>query len=122
MKKVTEVIGIFILSILYCYISAVSLSYIHSDYSLEADFDNSKYILPADFNTISFALEPHSYYSFLNFSISSDKKISLAFFSVIQEINESYLLNVFTQYHFISENFLIRFRKANLIYPFHDFF
>jgi len=121
MKKALEIIGIFIISVIYCHTSAVSFAFASFDFAPEKNYGKNSFFLSAEIGFGSSALEPQNYLNFLNTSLPSGKKSSPPCFSIINGVTELLILSNFSRYHFLSENFPVRYRKANLIFPSHYF-
>lgn len=122
MKNLFAVLGIVLLSALYC-----STIRPYKSFSQNTDFINkSDSVKGKNYSTVSIELFTDSllvenYANPSNNFPPSTLKNSFAEFLAIVKITEQFFANVFVQYISISKNFRIKYRKANIIFPFHYF-
>lgn len=122
MKNLFKISGIVLLIALYC--ATISFA---GNFSQNSDFVNKSGLgkgkkdskvsveLLSDFSESESLANPYSNTPPFTFKNSFNE------FLAIVKIREQFFASEFTQYISISKNFRIKYRKANIIFPFHYF-
>ncbi len=122
MKNSVRIIGVTILTAIYCFaVTAVANPPIISDYENQQTTEQEQYL-----TVISNSLFCHtsqsenSVNSFNNFPLPNFKNLFDKHCSITKSI-EQLFESEFAQYDNFSINFLIQYRKSDIIFPFHYF-
>ena len=123
MKSVSHIIRVFLFITIYCfgiYNSANILAFSNDD-RLEQNSGKKE-----NFIASSKILSPHSQQSEVSISDvteypTPDFKLSFSVLPIISKSSELRLNSIFKQYRCYFKNLLIRNRKSDLIFPFHNF-
>lgn len=119
MKKVFKVLGIVFIVVVYCFtISTFYTGELNS--SSKPTLENSKTVtlISANFNPIASQSEGAIQ---TNCPPLPSFKNPFKGFSLILQATEQLIVNTFSQYTTFSKNFLIRYQKIDIIFPFHYF-
>ncbi|WP_144800797.1 hypothetical protein [Maribacter sp. MAR_2009_72] len=123
MKKVGQLLKVFTLLLTYSFgmFNAVDNASTVNEIHVVQD-EGQNQILKAS----SRALSPHAQQPQITFSdstesITIDFKLSLSCFSLLSSNQELFFYSGFKQYNNYYTTLLIRHRKSNLIFPFHNF-
>ena len=122
MKFIVQFSGIFLLTIFYSF-STIGIN----TSTQQLDFENaSEHAKPSQQVTISSTFlftSTESESAVFEFENTSPNSIEDPFknSSSVAKITEQLILNEYTQYRLTSRNFLIKFRKNDLIFPSHYF-
>jgi hypothetical protein len=124
MKKVNRVLDASLMTVIYCFALLVVLN--HSFKSSPTFADTQSEIHKNYSSSDSGSLLLHTsqtevLLSNVNSNLLPTFKNPFQSFSAVLQTEEAIFASVFHQYHRTSANLLIRFRKANLIFPFHYF-
>lgn len=121
-KKVFRILGITLLILLYC--TAISLTgdtYQNSGFSNKSINEKGSQDLTVSIKLFSNTSQAESLANPFSNSLPTTFKESKNEFSAILKIRELFFANEFSQYIFSARNFLIKYGKVNLIFPFHYF-
>lgn len=121
-KKVFRILGITLLILLYC--AAISLTgdtYQNSGFSNKSTIEKGSHHLTVSIKLFSNTSQAESLVNPFSNSLPATFKESKNEFSAILKIRELFFANEFSQYIFSARNFLIKYGKVNLIFPFHYF-
>ena len=122
MKNGIKKLSMVFLMAVYCFaIGAVTTSFDSSNIQNHSTSSQKTYI--SDFSTTLFCHTAESEVSVTNFNnlpVPNFKNPFVGFWSVIKT-REGFLEMVFTQYTAISRNVLVKYRKSDIIFPFHYF-
>jgi hypothetical protein len=116
-----RILGVTILTVIYCFAVSVTNLPISSDYGNHQNTEQERYLV-----TISNSLfcdtsqSESSVNSFNNFSLPNFKNPFSEQWATTKAREKSFETE-FTQYLNFSLNFLIQHRKSNIIFPFHYF-
>lgn len=122
MKNKIKNTSIVLLIAIYCFALGIATeSAIHYDFQNQPRAEQENF-----FSTISTNLFCHtsqSENSIKNFNDFPSPRFTDSYNSLwaVNKTTEHFLEIVFLQYNFFSKNLLIRFRKNNIIFPFHCF-
>ena len=122
MKKLFRILGITLLILLYC--AAISLTgdtYKNSGFSNKSTNEKGSQDLTVSIKLFSNTSQAESLVNPLSNSLPTTFKESKNEFSAILKIRELFFANEFSQYIFSARNFLIKYGKVNIIFPFHYF-
>jgi hypothetical protein len=121
-KKLDRILGITLLIVLY--FAAISIV---GDISRSSGFTN-KSINEKEKNDVTFSINSFSNTSqaerlanSFSSSLPISFKVSKNEFSAILKFRELFFANEFSQYIFSAVNFLIKYGKVDIIFPFHYF-
>ncbi len=118
MKKVLKILGVTFFVVVYCFAVSSSLLNSSSSFIKTSDAGNTISIISANLTSPSSQSEGSVEIScppIPNFKNPFNE------FSAITQTTEHIIANEFNQYRFSSRNFLIRFQKVDIIFPFHYF-
>lgn len=122
MKNLIRNVGIVLLTVLYCVtISLVSDISKNDGFSHKSSSEKEKNDLSVSIKQFSNTGQAESLVNPFSNSLPTTLKDSSNGFSAIVKIRELFFANEFSQYIFIARNFLIKYGKANIIFPFHYF-
>ena len=123
MKSVKHIIQVFLLIIIYCFgiYNSANIIPFSNDNKLEQNHGNKEYLIAS-----AKILSPHSQQSEVSISgvteyPTPDFKLSFSVLPIISKSSELLLNSIFKQYRCYFKNLLIRNRKSDLIFPFHNF-
>lgn len=121
-KKMFRILGITLLTVLYCFtISMAGDITQHSGLSNKSTIEKEKNDVTVSIKFFSNTSQAESLSEPTVNNAPSTLKNSFNEFSAIARIKENFIANTFSQYISISRNFLIKYLKANIIFPFHYF-
>jgi hypothetical protein len=122
MKNSIRIIGVIILTAIYCFVvSTVTNTPISSDYENHQTTEKEQYRAIISNNLFCHTLEVESLSnSFEYFPVPNPKNLFNKHWSTTKFI-EQLFESEFTQYYNFSINFLIKYRKSDIIFPFHYF-
>ena len=115
-------LGIALLTVLYCVaISLVADISHNSGFSVKTTSEKANKDLSVSIKQFSNTAEAESLVnSFSNSLPATLKDTNNGFFAIVK-IRELFLANEFSQYIFFARNFIVKFGKVNMIFPFHYF-
>lgn len=119
MKKAFKVLGIVFVVVVYCFtIGTFCTGEVNSSNKPTLENDKTVTLLSDNFNPITSQSE-----GAIQTNCPPLPSIKNPFngFSLILKSTEEVIVNAFLQYSFFSINFLTRFRKVDIIFPFHYF-
>ncbi|MDO9276773.1 MAG: hypothetical protein Q7T92_14670 [Lutibacter sp.] len=122
MKNIIRILGISLLIALYC--SAIGMAggiSQNSSFSNKSASEKGKNDNTVSINLLSNTFQAESLANPYSYSLPITHKDSNNEFSAIEKFRELFFDNEFAQYIFIARNFLIKYRKANIIFPSHYF-
>lgn len=122
MKNSIRILNVALLALLYC--SAISRYEAHPNHAeFQKNSTDKETTFFSDPSTKLFCHTSNSenIVSAFGVSVAPDLKNASPKIWGITKAKEHLFKIVFAQYQVISQNFLIHFRKANLIFPFHNF-
>ncbi|HEY9168662.1 MAG TPA: hypothetical protein VIN72_04180 [Lutibacter sp.] len=122
MKKLYKIIGITAIAVLYCFTisNAIAISQ-NSGFSSKSTIEKDDKDLSVSIKQLSNAAQAESIGNDFSNILPTIIKDSKNEFSGILKIRELFFANEFSQYIFTARNFLIKYGKANIIFPFHYF-
>lgn len=122
MKNLFKISGIALLIALYCAtISFAGNNSQNSDFINKSDSEKEKTNSTVSVKLFSNTSQSESLANPYSNTPPFTIKNSFNEFLAIVKIREQFFANEFTQYISISKNFRIKYRKANIIFPFHYF-
>ena len=122
MKNLFKISGILLLIALYCAtISFAGNISQNSDFINKSGLEKGKKDSTVSVELFSNSSEAESSANPYSNTPPPTFKNSFNEFLAIVKIREQFFANEFTQYISISKNFRIKYRKANIIFPFHYF-
>lgn len=122
MKNLFEISAIALLTVVYCVsISLVTDISQNSGFSTKTTSEKEKKDLTVSVKLFSSTSQAENLVNPFSNSPQITFKNSNKGFSAIVKIRELFFANKFSQYIFTARNFLIKYRKANIIFPFHYF-
>lgn len=122
MKKLYRILGIAFLTVLYCLaISFIGENSQNSGFSFKTTSGKVNKDLSVSIKQFSNTSEAESLVNPFSNSLPTTLKDTNNGFFAIVKIRELFFANEFFQYIFTSRNFLIKYGKANMIFPFHYF-
>lgn len=122
MKKLYKIIGITTIAVLYCFtISMVFTISQNSGFTSKTIIEKDDKDLSVSIKQLSNAAQAESIGNDFSNIVPVTIKDSKNEFSGILKIRELFFANEFTQYIFTARNFLIKYGKVNIIFPFHYF-
>lgn len=121
-KKLLSILGITLLTVLYC--AAISMAgdtFQNSGFSNKSTYEKGKNDLTVSIKLFSNTSQAESLANpFSNLLPTTFKDSKNEFFAILK-IRELFFANEFSQYIFSVRNFLIKYGKVNIIFPFHYF-
>lgn len=122
MKNLIRNLGIVSLTVLYC----ITISFVfdisqNSGFSVKTTSEKVNKDLSVSIKQFSNTAEAESLVNPFSNSLPTTLKVTNNGFSAIVKIRELFLANEFSQYIFLARNFLIKYGKVNIIFPFHYF-
>ena len=122
MKNGIKKLSMMFLTAVYCFaIGAVATSFVASNFQNHSRSSQKTYI--SDFSATLFCHTAESEISltdFNNLPVPNFKNPFVGIWSVVKT-REGFLEMVFTQYTSIFRNVLVKYRKSDIIFPFHYF-
>ncbi|MBN2892969.1 MAG: hypothetical protein JXL97_13965 [Bacteroidales bacterium] len=122
MKNKIRILSAVVLTAIYCFaVGAVKESLTHSDFQNNSTTSQEQYF--SDFSTKLFChtSQTESSVSNINNLPAPNFKNSINELWTIAKTTEHLFETAFSQYTNISRNFLIQYRKTDIIFPFHYF-
>lgn len=120
-KNLIKISGIALLSLVYCFsISLASDISQNPGFSVKTTSEKVNKDLSVSIKQFSNTAEAESLVNPFSNSLPTLKDTNNGF-SAIVKIRELFFANEFSQYIFTARNFLIKYGKANIIFPFHYF-
>ncbi|MDD3722622.1 MAG: hypothetical protein PHW92_09055 [Lutibacter sp.] len=121
-KNLFRIIGITVLTALFCTtISLAGSIFQNSSCSVKSTVEKAKDDLSVSIKLLNNTSQAESLGGTYSIAPPINYKDSNNEFSSIAKIRELFFANEFAQYIIIARNFLIKYRKANIIFPFHYF-
>ncbi|GIK70464.1 MAG: hypothetical protein BroJett020_17590 [Bacteroidota bacterium] len=119
MKKTFNVLGVALAVVVYCY-TISTLYNRESNTSNKSTLENNKTVafFSGHFNPVTSQSEGAIQ---TNCPPLPSIKKPFSKFSLLLKSTDEIIVNAFSQYSFFSKNFLTRFRKVDIIFPFHYF-
>ncbi len=124
MKKVDSILEASLMTMIYCLALLSVVSHHFSAGSTSSDYSSEvhpSYVSADAIDLFFHAAQVEISSSVVNSNVIPNFKNQFQGFSAILLHQEIIFGSAFHQYHSTFTNLLIRFRKANLIFPFHDF-
>lgn len=122
MNKIVRFIGLSFITILYCFaIGIVDIASAYSFNSVNLDSEQQSYFTLAKTNLYCHKSQTEESVNTFNEVPRISFKDRFNRFSIIIENIGRFFESKFSQYGFLSANFLIRYRKCNFLFPFHYF-
>jgi hypothetical protein len=115
-------LGIALLTVLYCVTISLAVDISQdSGFTVKKTSEKYKKDLSVSVKQFSNTAEAESLVNHFSNSNPTTLKDSDKGFSAIVKIRELFFANEFSQYIFTARNFLIKYGKTNIIFPFHYF-
>ncbi|KUO68895.1 MAG: hypothetical protein APF83_02095 [Lutibacter sp. BRH_c52] len=122
MKKLFRILGITLLTVLYCFaISLVGDTFQNSGFTNKSTNEKGSNDVTVSIKFFSNTSQAESLANPFSNSLPTTFKESKNEFSAILKFRELFFANEFSQYIFSARNFLIKYGKVNIIFPFHYF-
>ncbi|MDP2069657.1 MAG: hypothetical protein Q8K04_11930 [Lutibacter sp.] len=122
MKKLFRILGITLLTVLYCFaISLVGDTFQNSGFTNKSTNEKGSDDVTVSIKFFSNTSQAESLVNPFSNSLPTTFKESKNEFSAILKFRELFFANEFSQYIFSARNFLIKYGKVNIIFPFHYF-
>jgi len=124
MKKVVSFFVTVIIILLYCFASGTinrGLSNSPSIHESDADLEEEGYYLAVSVNYLGSALQAETVTSIFNAPTFFSFKNSLYGYAALLKFADNLFSIKFNQYISFSGNFTVKYRKSDLIFPFHYF-
>ncbi|MHB1108533.1 MAG: hypothetical protein ACYCZ2_19420 [Lutibacter sp.] len=122
MKKLFRILGITLLTVLYCFaISLVGDTFQNSGFINKSTNEKGSDDITVSIKFFSNTSQAESLVNPFSNSLPTTFKESKNEFSAILKFRELFFANEFSQYIFSARNFLIKYGKVNIIFPFHYF-
>jgi len=121
-KKINRISAIVLVALLYCYAVGFVYSNPGNSHLINASgTEKGTYFSVVSVNL--FCHTPQSENTLHSFIKIPAKTIAIPFnkFSIIKKSTDRLFFQTFTQYSSFAQDFLILYRKFNLIFPFHNF-
>jgi hypothetical protein len=121
-KKLFRILGITLLTVLYCFaISLVGDTFQNSGFTNKSTNEKGSDDVTVSIKFFSNTSQAESLVNPFSNSLPTTFKESKNEFSAILKFRELFFANEFSQYIFSARNFLIKYGKVNIIFPFHYF-
>jgi len=121
-KKLFRILGITLLTVLYCFaISLVGDTFQNSGFTNKSTNEKGSNDVTVSIKFFSNTSQAESLANPFSNSLPTTFKESKNEFSAILKFRELFFANEFSQYIFSARNFLIKYGKVNIIFPFHYF-
>lgn len=121
-KNLFRILGITALTVLYfATISLIGGISHNLGFLVKSSSEKAKSELSVSINQFSNSAQSESLVNPLSNTLPATFKDSNNEFSAIVKIRELFFANEFSQYIFYVRNFLIKYGKSNIIFPFHNF-
>lgn len=115
-------LGIPLLTVLYCVVISLVADISHnSGFSVKTTSEKVNKDLSVSIKQFSNTAEAESLLNPFSNALPTSLKDTNNGFSAIVKIRELFLANEFSQYIFSARNFIIKYGKVNIIFPFHYF-
>lgn len=122
MKKLFRILGITLLTVLYCFaISLVGDTFQNSGFINKSTNEKGSDDITVSIKFFSNTSQAESLANPFSNSLPTTFKESKNEFSAILKFRELFFANEFSQYIFSARNFLIKYGKVDIIFPFHYF-
>ncbi|HCE54449.1 MAG TPA: hypothetical protein DER05_05335 [Lutibacter sp.] len=122
MKKLFRILGITLLTVLYCFaISLVGDTFQNSGFTNKSTNEKGSNDVTVSIKFFSNTSQAESLANPFSNSLPTTFKESKNEFSAILKFRELFFANEFSQYIFSARNFLIKYGKVDIIFPFHYF-
>lgn len=119
MKKALKVLGVFFVVVVYCFtIGTFYTGEVISSSKPKVENDKTVTLISVSYNPITSQSEGAIQ---TNCPPLPSIKNPFKGFSLILQATEQLIVNTFSQYTTFSKNFLIRYQKIDIIFPFHYF-
>jgi hypothetical protein len=121
-KNLIRNLGIVLLTVLYCVAISLVFDISHnSGFSVKTTSEKANKDLSVSIKQFSNTAEAESLVNPFSNTLPTSLKDTNKGFSAIVKIRELFLANEFSQYIFSARNFIIKYGKVNIIFPFHYF-
>jgi len=121
-KKLFRILGITLLTVLYCFaISLVGDTFQNSGFTNKSTNEKGSNDVTVSIKFFSNTSQAESLANPFSNSLPTTFKESKNEFSAILKFRELFFANEFSQYIFSARNFLIKYGKVDIIFPFHYF-
>lgn len=123
MKKVFRIFSLLTISALYSFVISLysSNAFIDNCTFSQTNSDTKQYSSLISSTLLCHTAQTESSITVHNNAPPSSLKNPFSEFSACLRTTEQLFFNVFSQYHFYSQNLLVRLQKTDIIFPFHYF-